>query len=163
MDLSQIQTTARRDEDDTWRLYGRKWFTSSTAANMSLVLARTNEDEAESLTLFYVPIRETNDEAPSDGIHVNRVKDKMGARKLPVSGIEIDGAVARLVSTIGEGAAPRPWSSTSLRRRSTTLRPASTTRRTHWPTTPPTGRSLARPALPQRRHQGAISLETKAS
>jgi len=100
-DLSQIQTEARRDDDGTWRLHGQKWFTSSTAANMSLVLART--DEADSLTLFYVPIRETSDEPPRDGIHVNRMKDKMGARKLPVSEIELDGAVARPVSAIGEG------------------------------------------------------------
>jgi hypothetical protein len=39
-DLSRIETTARRDGDGTWRLHGHKWFTSSTAANVALVLAR---------------------------------------------------------------------------------------------------------------------------
>jgi alkylation response protein AidB-like acyl-CoA dehydrogenase len=102
-DLSQIQTTARQDDDGTWRLYGQKWFTSSTAANMSLVLARTEHTDADDLTLFYVPIRESTDRPPRDGIHVNRVKDKMGARKLPVSEVELDGAVARPVSDIGDG------------------------------------------------------------
>jgi alkylation response protein AidB-like acyl-CoA dehydrogenase len=102
-DLSQIQTTARQDDDGTWRLYGQKWFTSSTAANMSLVLARTEDSDAEGLTLFYVPIRESADIPPRDGIHVNRVKDKMGARKLPVSEVELDGAVARPVSALGDG------------------------------------------------------------
>jgi alkylation response protein AidB-like acyl-CoA dehydrogenase len=102
-DLSQIQTSARKDADGTWRLHGQKWFTSSTAANMSLVLARTDETSDDDLTLFYVPIRESADIPPRDGIHVNRVKDKMGARKLPVSEVELDGAVARPVSAIGDG------------------------------------------------------------
>lgn len=100
-DLSQIETTAVRDADGTWRLHGHKWFTSSTAANMSLVLARTEADDE--LTLFHVPIREEAGTPPRDGIRVNRLKDKMGARKLPVSEIELDGAGARPVAGIGEG------------------------------------------------------------
>lgn len=103
-DLSQIDTTARQEEDGTWRLYGQKWFTSSTAANMSLVLAQVegpNGDDA--LTLFYVPIREETGVPPNDGIHVQRLKDKMGARKLPVSEIELDGVAAQPVAGIGEG------------------------------------------------------------
>jgi alkylation response protein AidB-like acyl-CoA dehydrogenase len=104
-DLSQIQTTARRDDDGTWRLYGQKWFTSSTAANMALVLARTDGAD-DALTLFHVPIREEADTPPRDGIHVNRMKDKLGARKLPVSEIELDGAVARPVGGLGDGTRP---------------------------------------------------------
>ena len=99
-DLSQIETTARRDADGTWRLHGHKWFTSSTAANVALVLAKTSDDD---LTLFYLPIRDGTDASPRDGIHVNRMKDKMGARKLPVSEIELDGARARPVAGIGDG------------------------------------------------------------
>jgi alkylation response protein AidB-like acyl-CoA dehydrogenase len=102
-DLSQIETTARRDADGTWRLHGHKWFTSSTAANMALVLART-EDEDDDLSLFYLPIRDQTTTSPRDGIQVNRMKDKLGARKLPVSEIKLDGAVARPVAGIGEAA-----------------------------------------------------------
>jgi len=100
-DLSQIETTARRDADGTWRLHGHKWFTSSTAANVALVLAQT--EDADDLTLFYLPIRTQPDTPPREGIHVNRMKDKMGARKLPVSEVELDGAVAHPVAGIGKG------------------------------------------------------------
>ncbi|PQJ34081.1 hypothetical protein BSZ35_05190 [Salinibacter sp. 10B] len=102
-DLSQIETTAHRNADGTWRLHGHKWFTSSTTANMALVLARTEDVADDGLTLFHVPIRESGSESPHDGIQVNRMKDKMGARKLPVSEVELDGAVARPVSGVGEG------------------------------------------------------------
>ncbi len=98
-DLNQISTTARRDEDGTWRLHGHKWFTSSTAANVALVLAKTDD----ALTLFYLPIRDRDTESPRTGIQVKRMKEKMGAQKLPVSEVELDGAVARPVSAIGEG------------------------------------------------------------
>jgi len=103
-DLSQIDTTARRASDGTWRLHGHKWFTSSTAANMALVLARPEEAAGDSdLTLFYVPIREEPDIPTREGIQVSRMKNKMGARKLPVSEVELDGAVARPVSSLGAG------------------------------------------------------------
>jgi alkylation response protein AidB-like acyl-CoA dehydrogenase len=103
-DLSQIETTARRDEDGTWRLHGHKWFTSSTAANVALVLARAERPAADdALTLFHLPIRERPDAPPNDGIRVNRMKDKLGARKLPVSEIKLDGARARSVADVGQG------------------------------------------------------------
>ena len=104
-DLSQIETSAERDADGTWRLHGHKWFTSSTAANMALVLARTPTGTGTGeLTLFHVPIRETEGTPPRDGIQVNRMKDKLGARKLPVSEIKLEGAVARPVAGLGKGA-----------------------------------------------------------
>jgi len=104
-DLSQIDTTARRAEDGTWRLHGHKWFTSSTAANVALVLARTDDADGDSgLTLFYVPIREEPDTPTREGIRVSRMKNKMGARKLPVSEVELNGARARPVSPLGAGA-----------------------------------------------------------
>jgi alkylation response protein AidB-like acyl-CoA dehydrogenase len=101
-DLSRIETTARRDDDGTWRLHGHKWFTSSTAANVSLVLAQTEETAEGDLSLFYLPIRDQADVSPREGIRVNRMKDKMGARKLPVSEIQLDGAAARPVAGLGE-------------------------------------------------------------
>ena len=104
-DLSQIETSAERDADGTWRLHGHKWFTSSTAANMALVLARTPTGTGTGeLTLFHVPIRETEGTPPRDGIQVNRMKDKLGARKLPVSEIKLEGAMARPVAGLGKGA-----------------------------------------------------------
>lgn len=39
-DISRTGTIARRGGDDTWRLWGTKWFTSSTTSEMALTLAR---------------------------------------------------------------------------------------------------------------------------
>ena len=38
-DVGQTETVARRD-GDTWRLYGTKWFTSATTADMALTLRK---------------------------------------------------------------------------------------------------------------------------
>ena len=97
-DVGQAHTTARQDDDGTWRLHGRKWFTSAITANMALALARPegNPEGGDGLALFYVPIRD--DAALRDGIHVNRLKDKMGTRKLPTAELELDGAVAHPVT-----------------------------------------------------------------
>lgn len=96
-DVGRARTTARQ-ADGTWRLYGRKWFTSAITANMALALARPegNPDGGAGLALFYVPIR--NGEGLRDGIHVNRLKDKLGTRKLPTAELELAGAVAHPVT-----------------------------------------------------------------
>ena len=97
-DVGTSNTTARKDGDGTWRLYGRKWFTSAITANMSLALARPegNPDGGSGLALFYVPIRDRN--GLRDGIYVNRLKDKLGTRKLPTAELDLDGALAVPVS-----------------------------------------------------------------
>ena len=102
-DVGRAHTTARQDDDGTWRLYGRKWFTSAITANMALALARPdgNPDGGNGLSLFYVPIRDGN--GLRDGIHVNRLKDKMGTRKLPTAELALDGAAARPVSELQNG------------------------------------------------------------
>ncbi|WP_022836774.1 acyl-CoA dehydrogenase family protein [Salisaeta longa] len=100
-DLSRIQTEARY-EDGQWRLYGRKWFTSSSMANMALVLAKPAPDAYDGLGLFYLPIR-TEARSVNDGIRVNRLKESMGARKLPVSEIQLDGAACSPIGPPDEG------------------------------------------------------------
>jgi len=97
-DVGRARTTATQDDDGTWRLHGRKWFTSAITANMALALARPegNPDGGKGLALFYVPIRDDN--GLRDGIHVNRLKDKLGTRKLPTAELTLDGAVARPVT-----------------------------------------------------------------
>jgi len=107
-DLSRIKTRAVPNDDGTWSLHGRKWFTSSSVANAALVLAhpdRSSADEAtangdhEGLGLFYVPIRSDADTPPNEGIGVNRLKENLGARKIPVSEIALDGARALPLET----------------------------------------------------------------
>ena len=103
-DVGRSRTTARQDDDGTWRLTGRKWFTSAITANMSLALARPegNPTGGKGLALFFVPIR-TEDGAIRDGITVNRLKDKLGTRKLPTAELDLDGAAALPVGDLERG------------------------------------------------------------
>ncbi|WP_022836866.1 acyl-CoA dehydrogenase family protein [Salisaeta longa] len=132
-DVSQTQTTARTDDDGTWRLYGRKWFTSAITAQMALALARPdgNPEGGAGLALFYVPIRDENG-ALNDGIRVNRLKDKLGTWKLPTAELTLDGARAIPVDGLEHGTRrispmlniTRTWNAvtaTSLMRRAVAL------------------------------------------
>jgi len=96
-DVGRAQTTARKT-NGSWRLYGRKWFTSAITANVALALARPdgNPEGGKGLALFYVPIRDGGD--LRDGISVNRLKEKLGTRKLPTAELSLDGALARPVT-----------------------------------------------------------------
>jgi alkylation response protein AidB-like acyl-CoA dehydrogenase len=101
-DVSQSETIARRD-GDTWRLYGTKWFTSATTAEMALTLARPegNPDGSRGLALFLVELRDGAGRLR--GIQVNRLKDKLGTRKVPTAELTLDGTPAILVGALGEG------------------------------------------------------------
>jgi len=101
-DVSQSETIAKKDGDG-WRLYGTKWFTSATTGQMALTLARPegNPDGSRGLALFLVELRDANGRLR--GIRVNRLKDKLGTRKVPTAELTLDGAPATLVGALGEG------------------------------------------------------------
>jgi acyl-CoA dehydrogenase len=101
-DVSQSETIARHD-GDTWRLYGTKWFTSATTSEMALTLARPegNPDGSRGLALFLVELRDA--EGRLRNILVNRLKDKLGTRKVPTAELTLDGTPATLVGAPGEG------------------------------------------------------------
>jgi alkylation response protein AidB-like acyl-CoA dehydrogenase len=101
-DVSITETVAKKD-GDTWRLYGTKWFTSATTAQMALTLARPegNPDGSRGLALFFV---ETRDERGRlRNISVNRLKDKLGTRKVPTAELTLDGTPAIAVGALSEG------------------------------------------------------------
>ncbi|MBA3470989.1 MAG: acyl-CoA dehydrogenase family protein [Herpetosiphonaceae bacterium] len=102
-DVGRSETLARQDADGTWRLYGRKWFTSATTSEMALTLARPEGSPAggRGLALFYV---ETRDERGRlRNIQVNRLKDKLGTRKVPTAELSLDGAPAIPVAGLSDG------------------------------------------------------------
>src|SRR5262245_17925920 len=84
-DVGRSETIARRDEQGGWRLYGRKWFTSATTAQIALTLARPagNGPGGQGLALFYVETRD--EQGRLRDIRVNRLKDKLGTRKVPTA------------------------------------------------------------------------------
>ncbi|HET8540844.1 MAG TPA: acyl-CoA dehydrogenase family protein [Anaeromyxobacter sp.] len=101
-DVSGTETVARRDGDG-WRLHGTKWFSSATTAEMALALARPegNPPGSRGLALFYVETR--NEDGTPNGVLVNRLKDKLGTRKLPTAELTLDGARAVPVAGLVDG------------------------------------------------------------
>lgn len=102
-DVGNTETTAHRDENGNWRLSGRKWFTSAINAGAALALARPdgNPPGGNGLALFYL---ETHDaQGHWNGIHVDRLKDKLGTRELPTAEIHLHGSLAKLVGEPSNG------------------------------------------------------------
>jgi alkylation response protein AidB-like acyl-CoA dehydrogenase len=101
-DVGRSETVARA-VDGQYRLYGTKWFTSAVTAQMALALARPegNEPGAKGLALFYVETRGVD--GGLQGITVNRLKDKLGTRKLPTAELSLDGCAAVPVAGLNHG------------------------------------------------------------
>ncbi len=101
-DVSGTETVARRDGDG-WRLFGTKWFSSATTAEVALALARPegNPPGSRGLALFYVETR--HEDGTPNGVLVNRLKDKLGTRKLPTAELTLDGVWAVPVAGLADG------------------------------------------------------------
>jgi alkylation response protein AidB-like acyl-CoA dehydrogenase len=102
-DVGSSRTRAVPDAAGGWRLYGKKWFTSAVTAEMALTLARPEGNEAggSNLALFYVEVRDA--EGKLNGIRVERLKDKLGTRKVPTAELELDGTRAEVVAGTHHG------------------------------------------------------------
>jgi acyl-CoA dehydrogenase len=102
-DVGASQTVARLQADGRWLLYGKKWFTSAASSQMALTLARPegNGPGGRGLAMFYVETRVASGRL--NGIRIERLKDKLGTRKVPTAELTLDGAVADLVTTAGNG------------------------------------------------------------
>jgi len=105
-DVGLSETVAKIDPEmeGAYRLHGTKWFTSATTSQMALTLARPegNGPGGRGLALFYV---ETEGEAGARaaGLSVNRLKDKLGTRKVPTAELTLDGLRAWPVVGTAEG------------------------------------------------------------
>jgi alkylation response protein AidB-like acyl-CoA dehydrogenase len=102
-DVGASLTRAVRDESGEWRLYGKKWFTSAITSHMALTLARPegNGPGGSGLALFYVETH--NDDGSLNGIRVERLKDKLGTRKVPTAELTLEGVRAVLVGDTRHG------------------------------------------------------------
>ncbi len=102
-DVAMSETAARRDADGTWRLDGRKWFTSAINAEFALALARPegNPAGADGLALFGIETR--NPDGTWNGITIDRLKDKLGTRELPTAEIHLCDTRAELVGESTHG------------------------------------------------------------
>jgi alkylation response protein AidB-like acyl-CoA dehydrogenase len=107
-DVGLSETIAKKEESQNpdardYRLYGRKWFTSAIGSQMALTLARPegNPGGGRGLALFYI---ETRDEKGRlNNIKIDRLKDKLGTRKVPTAELTLTGTLAQLVKGTTEG------------------------------------------------------------
>ena len=101
-DVSSTATEAKKDGAH-YRLYGNKFFTSATTAQMAMALGRIegHPEGSAGLSLFYVELR--GPDGKLRDIRVDRLKDKLGTRALPTAELELLGARARLVGGEGGG------------------------------------------------------------
>ena len=102
-DVGQTETVAMEDDDGGWKLHGRKWFTSAATSQMALTLARPagNPPGGRGLALFFVETRDA--EGRLQGIRIDRLKDKLGTRKLPTAELTLDGTPAVPVGALSDG------------------------------------------------------------
>lgn len=102
-DVGGSRTVAHRDASGLWRLHGKKWFTSAATSQMALALARPEGtgEGGSGLALFYLETRDSRGQ--SNGIRVDRLKDKLGTRKVPTAELSLEGAVAELVAGTTHG------------------------------------------------------------
>ncbi|KAK3862515.1 hypothetical protein Pcinc_031631 [Petrolisthes cinctipes] len=103
------ETVAVESGNGSHLLFGYKWFSSATDADMALTLAKivphTQQQQPTSnrLTMFYLETR--RDDGQLNGIQLVRLKDKLGTRQLPTAELLLDGTTAHRVSDEGRGVA----------------------------------------------------------
>lgn len=102
------RTIARPQADGSYRLWGFKWFTSATDADVAITLARVEhsgrvQTGSQGLSCFLVKVR--NEKGELNNIKMARLKEKLGTKQLPTSELELNGTFATLLSLEGRGVA----------------------------------------------------------
>ena len=102
-DVGLSETVAKQESESHYRLYGRKWFTSAIASQIALTLARPdgNPPGGRGLALFYLETRDEHGQL--NNIEINRLKDKLGTRKVPTAELTLNGTRAELVMGTTDG------------------------------------------------------------
>ena len=101
-DVGLVETVARQ-EGDSWRLYGEKWFCSNTDADVALLLARPEGRGAgtRGLGLFVMP--KTLPDGSRNSYRIMRLKDKLGTNSMASGEIVMEGAQAWAVGDVNDG------------------------------------------------------------
>ncbi|MGX1982050.1 alkylation response protein AidB-like acyl-CoA dehydrogenase [Thermolongibacillus altinsuensis] len=89
---------------DHYQIYGEKYFASNAGmCGVATVLARIDGSEpgTKGLSLFLVPWR--NEDGRLNGIHIRRLKDKLGVRAVPSAEVVFEGAKAYLIGDAKKG------------------------------------------------------------
>jgi hypothetical protein len=97
-DLGTATMTTARQTADGWRVDGEKWFCSNVDGEVIMLLARPQGAPAgvRGLSLFMVPKRRRD--GSRNGVHIRRIKDKLGTRSVPTGEVELRDAEAYLLA-----------------------------------------------------------------
>jgi len=100
---SDSELSTQHSEHDAWRLHGNKWFASAITSQIALTLARPegNPPGGRGLALFYIELRDESGRLRN--IQINRLKDKLGTRKVPTAELTLVGTPAKLVKGTTDG------------------------------------------------------------
>lgn len=105
---ASTETIAKKeDEEDFYRLFGNKWFTSATDANIAFTLAHIVGKDGQlikgtnRLTMFYVEVRDEQGEL--NNIEIMNLKNKLGTRQMPTAELMLKGTKAYQASLEGKG------------------------------------------------------------
>jgi len=93
----RANTTRAVPADGGYLLTGHKWFTSAPMGDLFMVLAQA----PCGLSCFLLP--RVRPDGSRNGMHLQRLKDKLGNRSNPSAEVEYDNALAWLVGEEGRG------------------------------------------------------------
>jgi putative acyl-CoA dehydrogenase len=96
-DVRANTTRAEPAGDGSYLLTGHKWFTSAPMGDLFMVLAQA----PGGLSSFLLP--RVRPDGTRNGMHLQRLKDKLGNRSNASAEVEYDGAMAWLVGEEGRG------------------------------------------------------------
>lgn len=91
-DLQKVRTKAIYDEEnEEWKLYGTKRFITNGNADVSLVLARSEEGthDARGLSMFLIE--------KDDTVNIRRIEKKLGLHGSPTCEMQFNGTKAQLI------------------------------------------------------------------
>lgn len=107
--LSASEKTGKMNFDEgDWLVSGYKFFCSATDCDIALMLGKT---ESGQLSLFIAPTKRTvkspngRTELVTNGIRIQRLKNKMGTKELPTAELELRNVRAWLVGSVDRGIA----------------------------------------------------------
>jgi alkylation response protein AidB-like acyl-CoA dehydrogenase len=93
--------------ENKWLIHGEKWFCSNVTADLALITARPEGSPENSVSgtkglgLFLVPRR--LDDGSLNGIHIRRLKDKLGTKSLATAEVDLLDAIAYQIGEPGRG------------------------------------------------------------
>ena len=95
-DLASSECEARKTADG-WRVTGSKWFCSNLDAEAILTLARPDGASAGLAGLAQFLIPKFRADGSRNGVHIRRLKDKLGTKAVPTGEVDFEDAEAYLM------------------------------------------------------------------